>query len=266
MFSPYYAAARRRGPADPLAHVAVNVALHGPHGHRWAMTERSQRALARSREQLAIGRSRLAWRNGALEIEVHETCAPWPRALRGRITLQPMAELGRTAYALDTAGRHRWCPLAPAARVQVAFDAPGAHWQGTAYLDANAGSRPLEDDFIGWHWQRDSLGAGACRIHYDVERRDGTPLALALHTGHDGQLVPCETAPRVALARTGWGLARQARGDRVLRRTLEDGPFYARSELRGPGGAGTVHESLSLDRFSRRWVQALLPFKMPRRG
>ena len=25
-----------------------------------------------------------------------------------------------------------------------------------------------------------------------------------------------------------------------------------------------VHESLDLDRFSRRWVQCLLPFRMPR--
>jgi carotenoid 1,2-hydratase len=25
-----------------------------------------------------------------------------------------------------------------------------------------------------------------------------------------------------------------------------------------------IHESLSLDRFRRRWVQMLLPFRMPR--
>jgi carotenoid 1,2-hydratase len=27
-----------------------------------------------------------------------------------------------------------------------------------------------------------------------------------------------------------------------------------------------VHESLSLDRFRTRWVQTLLPFRMPRRA
>jgi carotenoid 1,2-hydratase len=27
-----------------------------------------------------------------------------------------------------------------------------------------------------------------------------------------------------------------------------------------------VHESLDLDRFSRRWVQLLLPFRLPRRA
>lgn len=55
---------------------------------------------------------------------------------------------------------------------------------------------------------------------------------------------------------------------RVLR-TLEDGPFYARS-LVGATWLGepvqALHESLSLRRFSAPWVQAMLPFRMPRRG
>ena len=52
-------------------------------------------------------------------------------------------------------------------------------------------------------------------------------------------------------------------------RSLEDGPFYARSliesTLLGERVHG-VHESLSLDRFAAPWVQALLPFRMPRRA
>jgi carotenoid 1,2-hydratase len=50
--------------------------------------------------------------------------------------------------------------------------------------------------------------------------------------------------------------------------TLEDTPFYARSVISASieGKATTmVHESLSLDRFAAPWVQAMLPFKMPRR-
>ena len=31
-------------------------------------------------------------------------------------------------------------------------------------------------------------------------------------------------------------------------------------------GTLAVHESLSLQRFERPWVQVLLPFRMPRRG
>lgn len=258
VFSPYYAAARRRGPADPLAHVAFNVALYGAAGRRWAMTERGRRDLERDREQLRIGRSTLAWRGDTLEVEIDERCVPWPRPLRGHLRVH-LGELTGSAFALDAAGRHRWCPIAPAARIEVAFDAPACRWQGHAYLDANAGERPLEQDFIGWQWQR-----GAGLIHYDVQRRDGSRLALALQAGRDGRLTPIDAAPATALPRSGWGIERQARGPLALAQTLEDGPFYARSLLQHAAGAASVHESLSLDRFSRRWVQALLPFRMPR--
>jgi carotenoid 1,2-hydratase len=52
-----------------------------------------------------------------------------------------------------------------------------------------------------------------------------------------------------------------------VRQTLEDGPFYARSILstRVFGeDVPAMHESLSLDRFRKPWVQAMLPFRMPR--
>ena len=52
-----------------------------------------------------------------------------------------------------------------------------------------------------------------------------------------------------------------------MKRTLEDAPFYARSQLSARLFGETVdvmHESLSLDRFRRPIVQAMLPFRMPR--
>jgi carotenoid 1,2-hydratase len=52
-----------------------------------------------------------------------------------------------------------------------------------------------------------------------------------------------------------------------LLRTLEDTPFYARSliaaDVGGERGTG-LHESLCMRRFSKGWVQTLLPFRMPR--
>ena len=55
--------------------------------------------------------------------------------------------------------------------------------------------------------------------------------------------------------------------DMLLIRRFEDVPFYTRSEftttLYGREAHG-VHESLDLDRFAARWVQTLLPFRMPR--
>ena len=67
-----------------------------------------------------------------------------------------------------------------------------------------------------------------------------------------------------------WRIPRRTRCAPGLARiwdTLEDTPFYARSVidtsmLGEPVRA--MHESLYLDRFDTRWVQALLPFRMPR--
>jgi hypothetical protein len=53
-----------------------------------------------------------------------------------------------------------------------------------------------------------------------------------------------------------------------VRRTWEDTPFYARSELasRFMGEeVVTVQESLDMQRFSSPLVQFMLPYRMPRR-
>jgi carotenoid 1,2-hydratase len=77
-------------------------------------------------------------------------------------------------------------------------------------------------------------------------------------------------APReIALPGTRWGLARSTRCDEDARvvRTLVDAPFYSRSQLdiRVEGScAPAIHEGLSLQRFRTTWVQAMLPFRMPR--
>jgi carotenoid 1,2-hydratase len=274
VFSPWYAAARRRGiaQADPRRHVAVNIALYGPGMHRWAMTERGARDLQRDARTLCIGPSTLAWHDGRLQIDLDEWTAPWPTPVRGRLVVHPLAATDADV-ALDAAGAHRWTPIAPAARIEVALEQPRWRWQGHAYLDGNHGARPLEADFLHWDWSRAALPGGRAGVHYDVLRRDGSELSLALQFEADGRVRGVAAPPAHALADSAWRLARVARSDaaapaRVVR-TLEDGPFYSRSLIgaRWRGEAVTaVHESLSLQRFGARWVQALLPFRMPRRG
>lgn len=274
MFSPYYAFARRRGaPADPQCHNAVNVALYGERGGRWAMTERGAAHLHRDADELQIGPSRLRWLpDGDLHIEVDEVTAPWPSRLRGRIDVRIERHV-QVDIALDATGRHRWSPLAPHARIEVVFEQPRLSWHGTAYLDTNRGSAPLEIDFVRWHWSRAALPDGRCVVLYDVERREGDPLSVALCFGADGRAEPIAVPPAAALPKSAWRVERATRSEaaapaRVLR-TLEDGPFYARSllETRLLGrNVRAVHESLSLDRFASPWVQAMLPFRMPRRG
>ena len=197
---------------------------------------------------------------------------PAPRRLRGQLHLQPGA-LPARAFALDEAGCHVWQPISPVARVQVAFDTPGLSWQGEAYLDANQGERPLARDFDRWHWQRSTLPGRRSQLLYEVSPRqpgaDARPHALALLMDANGQISPLPLPPRQVLASSGWGLARASRGQATpaLLATLESGPFYCRSLLRdADSGALCMHESLSLQRFERPWVQALLPFRMPRRG
>ena len=48
-------------------------------------------------------------------------------------------------------------------------------------------------------------------------------------------------------------------------KTLEDPPFYTRSQILTEVGS-FLHESLDLTRFCQPWVQLLLPFRMPRMG
>jgi carotenoid 1,2-hydratase len=81
-----------------------------------------------------------------------------------------------------------------------------------------------------------------------------------------------EAPPPQDLASTPWGIRRATRADahtqpRVLA-TLEDGPFYARSRIAADIAGERVegfHESVSLQRFAARWVQCLLPVRLPRR-
>jgi carotenoid 1,2-hydratase len=87
----------------------------------------------------------------------------------------------------------------------------------------------------------------------------------------EGAAEPIERLPQSRLQPTGWHIGRSARGDPghlvTVKRTLEDAPFYARSQLSARLLGETVdvmHESLSLDRFRNPVVQAMLPFRMPR--
>lgn len=270
VFSPYYARARRRDPGiAPLEHSALNVALYGAAGHRWAMTERRAADVRRDARSLRIGPSALAWDGEHLMIAIDEVTVPLPGRLRGSLRLRPHALHGER-HALDAAGRHRWQPIAPRASVEVVMERPGLSWQGDAYFDSNDGDRGLEDDFETWTWSR-TAGGDETAVFYDVERSDGGKTQLALAYDVAGGSRRVDAPPPASLCRTPWGIERPTRSDagqapRVLA-TLEDGPFYARSDVElvlGGARRRAIHESVSLQRFRQAWVRSLLPFKMPR--
>lgn len=267
VFSPYYAWSGRQNPRN---HCALNVALYGPRANRWAMTERGVRRLDQEVSRLTLGPSSLTWDGQGLLISFDEITAPVPRRLKGTLRLQPET-LGAQMFALDTAARHTWRPIAPRARVEVRLDHPDLAWRGEAYFDTNWGGEPLEDTFRFWTWSRGHVGDDAM-IFYDVERRNGERASLAMRIGRQGEMTPIASPPLTPLGPTFWGMARPARADPEAPprhvRTLEDAPFYTRSAFEaGQGGlpARVVHESLDLDRLRAPVVRAMLPFRMPRK-
>lgn len=272
VFSPWYAWARRRpGGADPLEHCALNVALYGER-RRWALTERPAGAVERGPDHLRIGPSALRWEGDSLLVSVREVTAPVPRPLRGEIRLRPAAGLNSRGFTLDPAGRHRWRPIAPAARVEVAMERPALNWTGAAYFDTNDGDAPLEQDFERWDWCRAPLPGGGAGVLYNVEPRGGGARSLALRVRPDGGVEDAPPPPPSRLPPTRlWRMPRpfraEAGAEPRVARTLEDTPFYSRSVVSTRifgESVEAVHESLSLDRFRAPWTQAMLPFRVPR--
>lgn len=234
------------------------------------MTERGRGHVHRDANAFAVGPSRLEWSGQSLAVEIDERCSPWPRRVRGRVRLHPE---GLTPFrtALDAAGRHRWRPIAPCARVEVDLPQPGLRWQGNAYLDSNEGDEPIDAAFVRWDWLRAPLADGRCAVLYDVQPRQGEPRLIGARFARDGGVEPFALDRRQRLPATRWW-----RVDRrlpmesspaVVRRTLEDTPFYARSLLRMSLGGETVdavHETLDVTRLTSPAVQRLLPWRMPR--
>lgn len=271
VFSPYYVAQRRKGFGDPFHHVAMNVALYGKSGKRWAMTERGRGDVTATQTSLQIGPSAIAWDGTKVTITIDEVTVPFPRRLRGTITLYPAA-LQEQAFAIDADGLHYWQPIAPIARAEVNMSSPKLQWNGHGYFDHNTGAVPLEETFQRWHWSRANTGATST-VYYDIAPRLGSARELAIEISRDGRARHVTPPPVAKLKSTGWMIRREARSDSAVTphvvSTLEDTPFYARSIVsNGIGGvrAVSMHESLDLDRFRMPVVQAMLPFRMPRRA
>jgi carotenoid 1,2-hydratase len=270
VFSPYYAFARRRGPADPLNYCAVNVAVYEPRAKRWAMTERPNDDLSRTNSALQIGRSTAHWDSGCLVFSLNEMCAPIPARIKGSVRVYPN-HVFNIAFPLAASGAHSWMPIAPSARIEVELVEPAVRWIGEAYLDCNFGSEPLEAAFDRWNWGRAHTNAGTL-VMYDSEMRDGQKRSIFQAYDRSGAMVDVRAPPCADLAPGPiWRVPRRARCDAggvpYVIRTLEDTPFYTRSVISSSierRAVTMMHESLSLKRFARPVVQAMLPFRMPR--
>ena len=254
-------------------HCAINVALYSPGQRRWTMTERGRSSVERGTDHLRVGPSQLQWKGDHLQIDLNEISVPIPQPVRGTVRVYPQA-LCNYSNALDDAGRHRWGPIAPCARIEVDLAKPGLRWQGNAYLDSNEGDEPVTVPFKTWDWSRARLADGSTAVIYDVTQLSGARTLLAERFKTDGSWESFEPAPeRETLPSTLWRINRGIRADagtasRVTE-TLEDTPFYARSLLQTRllgEQVAAVHETLQPQRLASRAVQMMLPFRMPRRG
>jgi carotenoid 1,2-hydratase len=266
VFSPYYFTARKLGPADPMNHCAINVALYGAH-KRWAMTECGQPSVSRVASTFTVGDSSMRWDKDALEIQIDERCSPLPFRLRGQITVRPVA-LHAAPVMLSERGQHFWQAVAPEARVDVRLELPRINWSGFAYHDMNWGDEPLERGFREWTWARANTQAGT-RVIYDATLRNGDRNMFGIEFSGEAQH-DCSVPDLHQLPKAFWRMQRPVRSEKPPRliSTLEDAPFYTRNlvalELDG-APCEAVHESLSLDRFAHPVTQRMLPFKMLRR-
>ncbi len=237
------------------------------------MTERGRRHVDVGPERFLIGPSALHWDGSSLTIGIDEIGMPLPvpRRVRGTVRVTPQA-ITDHVVTLNPDGAHRWWPVAPLSRVEVDLSEPDLSWNGPGYLDMNQGDAPLAEGFQSWHWSRAATVNGAA-VLYGGTRRDGSSFDLGWRFDAAGRATPIQPGPPAALPGSGWRIARETRSDRgrpaVLVETLEDTPFYARSLVKTSLAGESVtamHESLSLDRFANPVVQAMLPFRMPRRS
>ena len=264
---------RRRGGGDPLDHCAVNVALYGAGASRWAMTERGRaQPAARTPTRSRSGRARspgTATRSRSGSTRSPRRC---PRASAARCALQPAGLTGRS-FALDAAGRHRWWPIAPCSRVEVALERPGAALERRRPTSTPTRRRAARGRLRHWDWSRAALprrhrhplrrAAGATGGGLRSRMRFDPPGRRRGHRARPPRVDPAAHALAHAARRRAPTTARASvvadpRGRAVLR------PLGAGLAPAAASRSPAMHESLSLDRFRAPWVQAMLPFRMPR--
>ena len=271
VFSPYYAWDRQRKITQPDNYCALNVALYNKQAARWAMTERGAQHCQRDEKQFTIGPSQLRWEDNTLVIDIDEIAVPLPRRVRGQVRVQADTWFDFST-PIDSAGKHRWGPLAPSARVVVDLQQPAQQWTGHAYLDSNEGDEPIDRSCHEWDWSRSLMKDGSTAVIYDIQgKTSAQDKLLALRFMPDGTVNHFQAPPRQQLSPTAWRIQRRMRSEASVqvKDQLEDTPFYHRALLQSSLMGETVqsfHETLYMPRLVSPLVQAMLPWRMPRRS
>jgi carotenoid 1,2-hydratase len=246
------------------------VAIYSPGKNRWAMTERGEKQVSRNANEFIIGPSSLDWDGNKLTVHIQERAVPFGQKITGTVELYPNT-LFNFSTSLDAAGKHRWGPLAPSARVKVHLNSPDLKWEGNAYLDSNEGDEPISKAFHEWDWSRAEMSGGRTSVIYDVREKNAQENVLALTFNPNGTIDHFEAPPRQALPKTFWGIKGHMRNQSsetlAVHKVLENTPFYTRSVLNSELLGEKVlsfHETLSVPKLTLTSTQLMLPWRMPR--
>jgi carotenoid 1,2-hydratase len=108
-------------------------------------------------------------------------------------------------------------------------------------------------------------------VFYDMQAPGTEDRVLSLRFTPKGVVEPIATPPAQRLSKTGWRIDRRMRSAKPVQvqEQLEDTPFYQRALLQFEYAGEPLlafHETLSVPRLVSPVVQAMLPFRMPRRA
>ena len=120
-------------------------------------------------------------------------------------------------------------------------------------------------------WSRSRLQNGDTAVLYDIQRKDSSEQVLAFRFHQQGHVSEFEAPAKRNLPKTLWAIPRRMRSDGGVHicQQLEDTPFYQRAILESQLLGETVesfHETLNVARLTSKVVQAMLPWRMPRRS
>jgi carotenoid 1,2-hydratase len=271
VFSPAYRQERLNPTGlSPYDFSTFNISLKSPVGNRFCLTEHRREHVAVSDKTFRVGKNQATFGSDRLTLDLDDMATPLPFRMRGEAVIEFQNRGAESPILLDDAGRHRWQPIASAARARIRLTEPNLSFEGTAYVDSNEGDEPLEDAFTSWQWSRTvKEGSADASIQYDCTFRDGTSRRRLFHSPHG--YVEEQAHVIGALSSLGNTLFRMPRelpleGRVTKQTTLLDAPFYSRTALRTIDQSGheanVVHESLDLARFVNPWVQRALPYRM----
>lgn len=264
-FLPGYAAAARSGDAPrPIDRPSLCVATVS--SGFWALHELPPSEVTWEPGRVRLGSSELTIEIGERRVRVAGRLAgtlpgcPW--SLRLDVDGPRRAPLPGEPDVAD----HEWSLLTACATGAAELTVGGevTRIRGRAYVDRNAGTKPLEQlDVAWWHWGRLALRDREL-VWYAASDRSGSSrsFALAVDPGGGVELLPGAVATR------GWRWGRWLLGrpatvelpggiEVALTRPVDDSPFYARFRVESAGGHGFA-EVCDVRRVDRGWFRPLV--------